>query len=106
MLFTKLVALGSSLSLAPAVVIAAAAAVSERATTPCTLTAAGAGKDDAPSLVSAMQSCATVTVAAGTTLNISSKMNMTGLSNRHLVSERSVLRPYPSSLFSRACKAL
>jgi hypothetical protein len=106
MLFTKLVALGPCLSLAPAAAAATAAAVLERATAPCTVTAAGAGKDDAPSLVSAMQSCATVTVAAGTTLNISSKMNMTGLSNRHLVSERYVLRQCPLFSFSRACKAL
>jgi galacturan 1,4-alpha-galacturonidase len=53
--------------------------------TSCTVTAAGAGKDDAPALVSALQTCATVTVPAGTTLNISSKINTTTLSGTHLV---------------------
>ncbi|CAK5284442.1 unnamed protein product [Mycena citricolor] len=50
----------------------------------CTLTALGAGKDDSPQFLSAMQSCPLVTVPSSTTLNISSPLNMTGLSNRHL----------------------
>lgn len=48
----------------------------------CTLTASGG--DDAPSFVTAVQSCSTVTIPASTTLNISSKMNMTGLSNKQI----------------------
>ncbi|CAK5269854.1 unnamed protein product [Mycena citricolor] len=50
----------------------------------CTLTALGTGKDDAPQLLSAMKSCSLVTIPSSTTLNISSPMNMTGLSNKHL----------------------
>ncbi|KAJ7644451.1 pectin lyase fold/virulence factor [Roridomyces roridus] len=50
----------------------------------CTLTAAGSGKDDSPAFISAMQSCSTVVVPTGTTLNISTRLNTTGLSNKHL----------------------
>jgi hypothetical protein len=49
----------------------------------CTLSASGG--DDAPSFVTAVQSCSTVIIPASTTLNISSKMNMTGLSNKLIV---------------------
>jgi galacturan 1,4-alpha-galacturonidase len=56
------------------------------ATPQCTVTALGAGKDDGPALVSAMQTCSQVIVPSTTKLNISSAMNMTGLNNAHLVS--------------------
>ncbi|KAJ6480087.1 pectin lyase fold/virulence factor [Mycena vulgaris] len=50
----------------------------------CTVSAAGSGKDDSPQLLTAMQTCSTVVVPVGTTLNISTRLNMTGLSNKHL----------------------
>ncbi|KAJ7904790.1 glycoside hydrolase family 28 protein [Mycena leptocephala] len=50
----------------------------------CTLAALGSGKDDSPQFLTAMQACSTVVVPAGTTLNISTRLNMTGLSNKHL----------------------
>ncbi|KAJ7109082.1 pectin lyase fold/virulence factor [Mycena crocata] len=50
----------------------------------CTLRAAGSGIDDAPAFISAMQACSTVVVPTGTTLNISTRLNTTGLSNKHL----------------------
>ncbi|KAF7299446.1 putative exopolygalacturonase X [Mycena indigotica] len=50
----------------------------------CTVTALGSGKDDSPQLLTAMQSCSTVIVPTGTTLNISTRLNMTGLTNKHL----------------------
>ncbi|KAK7001848.1 putative exopolygalacturonase X [Favolaschia claudopus] len=50
----------------------------------CTLAALGSGKDDSPQLLTAMQSCSTVVIPASTTLNISTRLNMTGLSNKHL----------------------
>ncbi|KAJ7037716.1 glycoside hydrolase family 28 protein [Mycena alexandri] len=50
----------------------------------CTLKALGSGKDDSPQLLTAMQTCSTVVVPVGTTLNISTRLNMTGLSNKHL----------------------
>ncbi|KAJ7062368.1 pectin lyase fold/virulence factor [Mycena amicta] len=50
----------------------------------CTLTALGAGKDDSPQLLTAMQTCSTVVVPTTTTLNISTRLNMTGLTNKHL----------------------
>ncbi|KAG9221252.1 hypothetical protein CCMSSC00406_0008913 [Pleurotus cornucopiae] len=52
------------------------------AAVPCTLQATGG--DDAPQLLSAMQSCSVVTVAKGVTLSIGTRLNMTGLSNKHL----------------------
>lgn len=51
----------------------------------CTLAAAGAGKDDAPAFLAAVKSCSTTTIPAGTTLNISTKMDMRGLADRHIV---------------------
>ncbi|KAF7296660.1 Protein kinase domain-containing protein [Mycena chlorophos] len=50
----------------------------------CTITALGTGKDDAPQLLTAVKACSTVTIPSSTTLNISSPLNMTGLSNKHL----------------------
>ncbi|KAF7332543.1 putative exopolygalacturonase X [Mycena kentingensis (nom. inval.)] len=50
----------------------------------CTITALGTGRDDSPQLLTAMQACSTVVVPATTTLNISTRLNMTGLSNKHL----------------------
>ncbi|KAJ7205989.1 pectin lyase fold/virulence factor [Mycena pura] len=50
----------------------------------CTLTALGSGKDDSPQFLTAMQACSTVVIPATTTLNISTRLNMTGLTNKHL----------------------
>jgi galacturan 1,4-alpha-galacturonidase len=61
---------------------------SEDSTGACTVEAAGGGKDDAPALMTAVQRCAAVTIPVRTTLNISSKMNMTGLSYKHLVCDK------------------
>ncbi|KAJ6460696.1 glycoside hydrolase family 28 protein [Mycena vitilis] len=58
----------------------------------CTLTALGSGKDDSPQLLSAWQACSTVVIPASTTLNISTRLNMTGLSNKHLVGPHPVTR--------------
>ena len=58
----------------------------------CTLTASGG--DDAPHFLKAVEACPTVTIPKFTTLNIQTRMNMTGLRNRHIVSPfvpRSVL---------------
>ena len=56
-----------------------------RASNVCTLSSSGG--DDAPAFLKAAgdPSCATVLVPATTTLNIETKMNMTGLSNKHIV---------------------
>jgi galacturan 1,4-alpha-galacturonidase len=51
----------------------------------CTLAPLGAGKDDSPQFLTAMQACSTVVVPATSTLNISTRLNMTGLTNKHLV---------------------
>ncbi|KAL0961308.1 hypothetical protein HGRIS_006267 [Hohenbuehelia grisea] len=48
----------------------------------CTLTASGG--DDAPRLLKAMKTCVTVTVPKHTTLAIGTRLNMTGLANKHL----------------------
>ncbi|KAI0352041.1 glycoside hydrolase family 28 protein [Trametes cingulata] len=55
-----------------------------RASGTCTLTASGS--DDAPAFLKAAadSSCTTVTIPSGTTLSIQSKMNMTGLANKHI----------------------
>jgi galacturan 1,4-alpha-galacturonidase len=50
----------------------------------CTLAALGSGKDDSPQFLTAMQACSTVVIPTGTTLNISTRLNTTGLSNKHL----------------------
>jgi polygalacturonase len=54
------------------------------AQTGCTLSARGG--DDAPQLLQAVRSCATTLIPEGTTLNIATRMNMTGLSNKRIVS--------------------
>ena len=61
------------------------ASLEARATSACTLTASGS--DDAPAFLSATadSSCPTVTIPSGTTLSIQSKLNMTGISNKHIV---------------------
>ncbi|GLB37346.1 putative glycoside hydrolase family 28 protein [Lyophyllum shimeji] len=48
----------------------------------CTLVASGG--DDAPQFLSAVKSCTTVVIPKTTTLNINSRLNMTGLSNTHI----------------------
>ncbi|KAF9078463.1 pectin lyase fold/virulence factor [Rhodocollybia butyracea] len=45
----------------------------------CRLTASGG--DDAPQFLAAAANCGTVTIPEGTTLNISTRLNMTGMSN-------------------------
>ena len=52
----------------------------------CTLSASGG--DDAPAFLSAAAgaACPTVTIPSGTTLSIRSKLNMTGISDKHIVS--------------------
>ncbi|KAJ7594964.1 glycoside hydrolase family 28 protein [Mycena floridula] len=50
--------------------------------TSCTLVASGG--DDAPQFLAAMKSCSTVIIPATTTLNISTRLNMTGLDNKTL----------------------
>ena len=52
----------------------------------CTLNQTGA--DDAPAFLAAATDCDTITIPADTTLNISTRLNMTGLSNTHIVSAR------------------
>ncbi|KAH8115175.1 hypothetical protein DFH11DRAFT_88698 [Phellopilus nigrolimitatus] len=56
----------------------------------CTLEASGG--DDAPSFVSAVldPSCSTVEIPAGATLNISTKMDMTGTQDKHILLEGTV----------------
>lgn len=54
------------------------------AAVPCTLTATGG--DDAPQFLSAVKACATVTIPKTTTLNIATRLNMTGLADKHIVS--------------------
>ncbi|KAL1678996.1 glycoside hydrolase family 28 protein [Schizophyllum commune] len=48
----------------------------------CTLNQTGA--DDAPAFLAAVSDCDTITIPADTTLNISTRLNMTGLSNTHI----------------------
>ncbi|KAF7782744.1 CAZyme family GH28 [Agaricus bisporus var. burnettii] len=48
----------------------------------CTLSAQGG--DDAPQLLRAVRSCDTTRIPKGTTLNIATRMNMTGLSNKKI----------------------
>ena len=56
------------------------------ASSTCTLHASGS--DDAPAFLAAAKnaSCATVSIPKGTTLNIETKMDMTELQNKHIVS--------------------
>lgn len=51
---------------------------------PCTLTASGG--DDAPQFLKAAKDCLTVTIPKKTTLNIETRLNMTGLRDKHIVS--------------------
>ncbi|TFK44960.1 glycoside hydrolase family 28 protein [Crucibulum laeve] len=48
----------------------------------CTLTASGG--DDSPQFLSAVKACQTVTIPKSTTLNIATRLNMTGLSDKHI----------------------
>ncbi|KAA1470448.1 glycoside hydrolase family 28 protein [Dentipellis sp. KUC8613] len=49
-----------------------------------TLRAAGHGRDDAPALLQAVRECDTVVIPRSTTLTVGSRLNMTGLRNKHL----------------------
>ena len=72
-----------------------AGSLDARATSACTLTASGS--DDAPAFLSAAadSSCPTVTIPSGTTLSIQSKLNMTGISNKHIVRALLPFTPMP-----------
>ncbi|KDR75607.1 hypothetical protein GALMADRAFT_140236 [Galerina marginata CBS 339.88] len=48
----------------------------------CSLTASGG--DDAPQFLKAVQACPTVTIPRATTLNIETRLNMTGLRDKHI----------------------
>ncbi|KAF7305135.1 Protein kinase domain-containing protein [Mycena kentingensis (nom. inval.)] len=50
----------------------------------CTVVAKGAGIDDAPQLLAAWQRCSKITIPKETTLNISTRLNMTGGVDKHL----------------------
>ncbi|KAJ7491241.1 glycoside hydrolase family 28 protein [Mycena latifolia] len=50
----------------------------------CTLVARGHGADDSPHFLSAVHACSKVTIPSFTTLNISTRLNMTGLRNKHI----------------------
>ncbi|KAJ7820302.1 glycoside hydrolase family 28 protein [Mycena olivaceomarginata] len=50
----------------------------------CTLAPLGAGQDDSPQFLTAMQTCSTVVIPATSMLNISTRLNTTGLSDVHL----------------------
>ncbi|KAJ7063543.1 glycoside hydrolase family 28 protein [Mycena amicta] len=50
----------------------------------CTLVAKGAGIDDAPQLLKAWQKCSKISIPAHTTLNISTRLNMTGGHDKHI----------------------
>jgi len=64
------------------------------AQTSCTLTASGG--DDAPALLQAVRSCATTQIPNDVTLNIATRMNMTGLIDKHIVGSQ--LFEFPVSL--------
>lgn len=55
----------------------------EHSSSACTLFASGG--DDAPKFVKAVKSCDTITIPKTTTLNIATRMNMTGVNNKHIV---------------------
>lgn len=63
----------------------ASPAPGRRASGTCTLSASGS--DDAPAFLNSASdsSCSTITIPSGTTLSIRSKMNMTGLTDKHIV---------------------
>ncbi|KAJ6606415.1 glycoside hydrolase family 28 protein [Mycena vulgaris] len=50
----------------------------------CTLVARGHNADDSPHFLSAVQACSKVTIPSFTTLNLSTRLNMTGLRNKHI----------------------
>ncbi|KAJ7118780.1 pectin lyase fold/virulence factor [Mycena epipterygia] len=50
----------------------------------CTLVAKGHGADDSPHFLNAVQQCSKVVIPSFTTLNISTRLNMTGLHNKHI----------------------
>ena len=52
----------------------------------CTLSASG--DDDGPAFAAAVRSCDTTVVPAGTTLSVGSALNLTGLTNKHIVSDK------------------
>jgi galacturan 1,4-alpha-galacturonidase len=54
----------------------------------CTLTASG--NDDAPQFLTAIEACPTVTIPKTTTLNVETRLNMTGLSDKHISLEGTI----------------
>jgi galacturan 1,4-alpha-galacturonidase len=55
----------------------------------CTVTASGG--DDGPAFVDAVQRCDSVTIPRETTLSIATRMNMTGLKNKNIVCDCSIM---------------
>lgn len=51
----------------------------------CTLKASGG--DDASAFLNAVNHCSTVVIPEQTTLNISTRLNMTGIRDKHIVSQ-------------------
>jgi len=70
----------------------ASASASIAATTPGTCTVTAGGSDDGPALVTAVKnaSCSQIVVPSSTTLNIASRMNMTGVENKNLLVEGTI----------------
>jgi len=60
--------------------VGALAASTKSPAASCTMAASGG--DDGPAFLSAVQQCSTVTIPSGVTLNISTRLAMTGLSNK------------------------
>ncbi|KII95596.1 glycoside hydrolase family 28 protein [Plicaturopsis crispa FD-325 SS-3] len=60
----------------------AASSVSRGASASCTLSASGG--DDSPQLLAAVQSCPVTVISSGTTLNIGTRLNMTGVTDKHI----------------------
>jgi galacturan 1,4-alpha-galacturonidase len=72
----------------------------------CILVAKGHGVDDSPHFLSAVQACSKVTIPSFTTLNISTRLNMTGLRNKHIVSKFSIFFGQKLDGLSRTSKGL
>lgn len=81
-LLLKLVALGA----VAGVVGADARREPPRPRPHATCTLAASGGDDAPAFVKAVRTCDTVIVPKDTTISIGTRVNMTGVSNKHIVS--------------------
>ena len=85
-MFARLLTLFAFTAVVVNVAIGAAVSTDGVAASSCTLTASGS--DDGPALLAAManSACSTVVVPASTTLNIETRLNMTGVQDKNLVS--------------------